>query len=356
MNTDTLPKISFGMIVLNGEPFVHYNLLTLYPFAHEIIIVEGAVIGAKGVSTADGHSQDSTLDTIHTFKANHDTDDKVILITKDRFWEEKDEMSQAYADVATGDYLWQVDSDEFYRSKDMKAIIQLLQNDPTISAVSFKMLTFWGNLDTITDGWYLRRGADIYHRLFKWGEGYQYVTHRPPTVVDEHGIDLRDKNWIDGTALAKQGIVMYHYSLLFPKQVYEKNTYYQSAGWSKNRRNKALEWTEQVYIKLQNPFRVHNVYDYPSWLERYIGEHPQYVLQMWQDIDAGIIDIERRPNHDINALLDTTSYQIQRFFIRRLDRPTYLLGQLRKRFIGPIVLKLIPKPIRSQIKRVFLSK
>ena len=35
------PRISFGMIVLNGEPFVRYNLRAIYPFAYEIIIVEG---------------------------------------------------------------------------------------------------------------------------------------------------------------------------------------------------------------------------------------------------------------------------------------------------------------------------
>ena len=28
-----LPRITFGMIVLNGEPFLEYNLRSLYPFA-----------------------------------------------------------------------------------------------------------------------------------------------------------------------------------------------------------------------------------------------------------------------------------------------------------------------------------
>ncbi|MFC1960142.1 hypothetical protein ACFLYO_05490 [Chloroflexota bacterium] len=38
--TNKLPRISFGMIVLNGLPFVSYNLRALYPFAHRIIAVE----------------------------------------------------------------------------------------------------------------------------------------------------------------------------------------------------------------------------------------------------------------------------------------------------------------------------
>ena len=34
-------KITFGIIVLNGEPFTKYCLRQLYPFAYEIIVVEG---------------------------------------------------------------------------------------------------------------------------------------------------------------------------------------------------------------------------------------------------------------------------------------------------------------------------
>ena len=53
MKTDKLlsSKITFGMIVLNGEPFIRYNLQALYPFAYQIIVVEGATIAAANVAT-----------------------------------------------------------------------------------------------------------------------------------------------------------------------------------------------------------------------------------------------------------------------------------------------------------------
>ena len=35
------PRVTFGIIVLNGEPFTRYCLRSLYPFAHQIIVVEG---------------------------------------------------------------------------------------------------------------------------------------------------------------------------------------------------------------------------------------------------------------------------------------------------------------------------
>ena len=55
------PRITFGMIVLNGEPFIRYNLRALYPFAHQIIVVEGAAPAAANIATGDGHSSDGTL-------------------------------------------------------------------------------------------------------------------------------------------------------------------------------------------------------------------------------------------------------------------------------------------------------
>lgn len=48
------PNITFGMIVLNGMPFVTYNVRALYPFAGQIIVVEGAAPGAASIASPDG--------------------------------------------------------------------------------------------------------------------------------------------------------------------------------------------------------------------------------------------------------------------------------------------------------------
>ena len=50
----SIPRITFGIIVLNGEPFTRYNLQALYPFAHEIIVVEGASLRAAPAATPTG--------------------------------------------------------------------------------------------------------------------------------------------------------------------------------------------------------------------------------------------------------------------------------------------------------------
>ena len=111
MHYADFPRISFGIIVLNGEPFTKYCLRQLYPHAYEIIVVEGG--SRKAIDEApEGHSTDGTLEALYEFKAQEDPEDKIQIITRDDFWTEKDEQSQAYAQVATGDHLWQVDIDE----------------------------------------------------------------------------------------------------------------------------------------------------------------------------------------------------------------------------------------------------
>lgn len=338
----TQPRITFGIIVLNGEPFTRYTLRALYPFAHEIIVVEGAAPAAAGVATPDGHSRDDTLKVLQNFKAEEDPEDKLQIVTREGFWSEKDEMSQAYAQRATGDYLWQVDMDEFYQPEAMQAVLDMLRDDPSITAMSFKMLTFWGAPHYQVDGWYLRSGAEIYHRLFKWGPGYTYVKHRPPTVHDEQGRDVRSLHWVNGYELAQRGILMYHYSLLFPKQVLFKSDYVQNAGW--NELNEAKRWADDNYMGLKNPFRVHNVYEQPSWLQRYPGEIPPQIEAMWRDIQSGKVEIETRKTDDVEQLLSSPSYQIRRQGVRwlgNLDRAYHRLQSS---------LEPVKRPLRKLLK------
>jgi hypothetical protein len=308
------PKITFGIIVLNGNPFVKYCLRSIYPFAYEIIVVEGGHESTKSVTTKDGHSIDGTLESLYEFKKEEDPENKLQIITRNGHWPQKDELGndrtpqcQAYAERATGDYLWQIDIDEFYKPEDMQYVINMLLNDPSISMVSFITYTFWGSPKYISDCWQLRRGSSEYHRLFKWGKNYQYVTHEPPTVVDEMGRNLRELNWVRGKYLKKKNIFMYHYSLLFPAQIRQKTILYREE--KPEYCEKIIEWADNCFFKLGDPYRVHNLYNSPSWLEKFSGNHPPEINNMMRDIYDGIITFELRRTDDIEKLLGSSSYQ-----------------------------------------------
>ncbi len=311
-------NITFGMIVLNGEPFIRYNLRALYPFAHQIIVVEGAGPSAKDSATIAGHSLDDTLASLRSFKNEEDPGNKLIIVTAedeghpDGFWSEKDEMSRAFAKRATGNYLWQVVTDEFYFEKDMKRIIGILSSGADM--VSFRMIAFWGGLKYMVDSfWLIWFRVHNYDRLFAWGKGYEYTKHRPPTVTDEQGKDLRLKRHITAEQMKDKGILLYHYSLLFPKQVERKAAYY--SGLRPYHFEEEGLWEKECYRVLSRPFRVHNNYKHISWLKRYRGPHPEQVMKMMDDIDSGVIKVESRDNRDVELLLRNPLYVIAGWFL-----------------------------------------
>jgi len=328
-----MPKITFGIIVLNGEPFIRYCLRSIYPFAYEIIVVEGGHEDVKSVCTSDGHSIDTTLETLYKFKEEEDPENKLTIVTKNGFWPHKDELgrsrtaqSRAYAERATGEYLWQIDIDEFYKKEDMEYVIRMLQESSDITAVTFPAYTFWGSINYICDSWSIRRGGEFYNRLFKWNQKYKYLTHEPPTVIDENGIDLHQKKWVSGKKMKKRNIYMYHYSLLFPWQVQQKVRVYKEEkpeGCSE-----LVEWAENNYFKLGNPKRVHNLYQFPSWLQRFKGTHPDQVISMMKDINEEKVKAEIRRTDDVELLLNSNKYKLDRMILKVGNPVDQVLTQL----------------------------
>jgi glycosyltransferase involved in cell wall biosynthesis len=346
----TRPKVTFGIIVLNGEPFTRYCLRALYPYAHEIIVVEGGHEDAGAAMTPDGHSVDGTLETLRAFKRTEDPEGKLTIVTRDGPWPKLDEMgrcrtpqSREYAERATGDYLWQVDIDEFYTPDAIERVLELLRERPEVTAISFLQRTFWGSLNCWADSWALRQGASEYHRLFKWGPGYRYLTHEPPTVLDESGKDLRARVWLRGRQLQRMGIELYHYSLLFPSQVRQKCAVYHDerpeyAG--------ILEWASTGYERILRPYRVHNLYRSPSWLRRFNGVHPPAAVQMVRDIENGVVDETLRDMSDVESLLRSPAYALGRVCLSAGDYADRLVrhvrtagGRLRRQALGLTALR-----------------
>lgn len=130
-----VPRLTFGLIVLNGEPFIRYWLRAVYPWAYQIIVVEGATPYASSVATPDGHSTDSTIDTIKEFQISEDPNGKVDLITAEDegypngFWPgEKTEMCKTFAKRVMGNYIVTLGIDEFFIEGDYSKIYDVLSN------------------------------------------------------------------------------------------------------------------------------------------------------------------------------------------------------------------------------------
>ncbi len=313
------PRITFGLIVLSGRPFIIPNVKSLYPYAHQIIVVEGACEAARSIAREDGHSIDGTYEDLLEFKRTSDPDDKVKVVTaadagfQSGFWPDKNAMSWAYASAATGNYLWQIDADEFYTDDDMTKLISLLAED-RYDTVSFETKTFFGGLEYELDGFYFRRDRGrVFHRLFRWGPGYQYKTHWPPTVIDENGTDLRALRWMGAEESARMGIFMYHYCYLFTQQVTNKMTYYDGVrtlkSQSQGKPRLYSRYAEAFSRGGTRPFRVHGVQDHLSWIRRYRGGHPQAILDMIENLKNDPSQSSFRDNTDVESWLSSISYR-----------------------------------------------
>jgi hypothetical protein len=184
-----------------------------------------------------------------------------------------------------------------------------------------------------------------YHRLFKWSEGYHYLTHEPPTVIDEHQIDLRKKHWFKGRKMKRKGIYMYHYSLLFPWQVEQKVRVYQDE--KPDLYSDIIEWADNNYFKLSNPFRVHNLYRHPSWLARFHGKQPEQVICMMKDIKQGHVNAKLRRTDDIEAIIDSPKYKFKIILLKIQDPSTRVISQLKR-------IKNIPNRIRKIRQKLML--
>jgi cellulose synthase/poly-beta-1,6-N-acetylglucosamine synthase-like glycosyltransferase len=152
-------KITFGCIVFNiletlPENMFEYCIQNIYEYAHEIIIVEGATKaishywdGDTSTFTSNGRSTDGTIEYLYKLQEKYP---KIKIIIGDGFWNGKTEMCNAYASIATGDYIWQLDSDEFYHENDIIKIIRLLDlQNP--DSVHFYANHFFGGFNYVID-------------------------------------------------------------------------------------------------------------------------------------------------------------------------------------------------------------
>ena len=233
-------KISVGMIVFNAESILPYGMLhacieQIYDIAHEIIIVEGAT-KADGIThrkdgdtsqfTKDGKSTDKTLDIIKSYP---DKNNKIKIITKNGFWNGKTEMCNSYSKIATGDYVWHIDSDEFYKENDIITIIKLLEKYNPF-AVHFYCNHFFGDWFHCIDencgtGW---SNAGPWMRIFKHKPGYsRWLSHEPPQYIYENNlISNNQRNILNRQFTLSRGIKLYHYGYVNFKQVLFKSKFY----------------------------------------------------------------------------------------------------------------------------------
>jgi hypothetical protein len=214
-------KIAFGMIVFEGDYVLKECLESIYPFASQILIAEGPV------TFWQQQGRTTSLDDTNVILENFPDPENKITIVHGQF-KEKDEQCNAYMKHLKDDidYFWQVDSDEVYKSKDIEKVIELLVNEKPTS-LGVKSCSFYGGFNNYISGF--EEATDNFLRIFKVYPGSKWLTHRPPTMMHQPDISVLPIKHINSDELYdKTGVLMYHYSYVFPSQVSKKIFYYKA--------------------------------------------------------------------------------------------------------------------------------
>jgi len=266
------------MIVCNGDYFLRECLENIYPHAHAICIAEGATKFWADVNEfTSPRSTDRTIDIITSFP---DPDRKIHLTQKDGYYGEKDEQCNWWMKLVPADsnYIWQIDSDEFYMSSDIIKMKQILVAG-NYTYVEFPVYNFFKNMHTIGVGGSEWAWDTPFPRLFKYRPGFTYTTHRPPTVCNLNGIDLRQVTPLNAKSV---DIWMWHYSYVLDQQVLEKMKYYQKVfgrnymdTWYKN---VWLRWTEENKDEIEAKHSTHPT-GTGAKTKLFLGPHPEVIIR-----------------------------------------------------------------------------
>ena len=221
-------KIAFGMIVFEGDYVLRQCLEQVYPYAEQILIAEGPV------SYWQRQGRTTSLDDTNKILSEFPDPDNKIKIVHGQY-SEKDDQCKAYMEHINDDidYIWNLDSDEVYKSADIEKMIKILENEKPTS-VGVRSCSFFGGFEDYLTGFELNR--DNFLRIFRFEKGATWLTHRPPTIKYPQGSEFnKNKIHINSNLLWESaGIQMYHYSYTFPHQVYKKVNYYKDSVSKQN--------------------------------------------------------------------------------------------------------------------------
>ena len=279
------------MIVFNGDFVLKECLESVYPYATQILISEGPVRYWQD----QGHttSTDKTNEIIDNFP---DPENKITVVHGQ--FEEKDEECRAYMPYMRDDidYIWNLDSDEIYKSEDIEKIINILEEEKYTS-VGVRSCSFYGGFDDFIGGFELAK--DNFLRIFKVYPNATWKTHRPPTIVAPAGTETLPEKHIDSDTLwNKYGVQMYHYSYVFPRQVREKIAYYKAKV---SRENCHPNYYEDIYLPWVRgdksvEFAWCGVHEFrpmsrgDAYTQKFEGDHPALIERKIEKFKKEIYD------------------------------------------------------------------
>lgn len=259
-----IPNITAGMIVYNGDDYIEYAIKAIYNYVSEIIIVEGAVKGyAKKY-----RSTDKTLSIIKRLKKN-DILNKIVLVQKNDFFDDKIEMQNEIAKRVTGEFYIKVDHDEIWKPETLTESILYMKNNPNVTVIKLPFIHFWTNFNLIAKDaggkW-----STKHPRVWRWNKSFKHVKsfnffQNPDKDFQKVASPFYEEVTLDNVE------PIFHFGYVRKlKQISNKIKYYKNRGIEKI--------AKDTFSKFKNKNdQTQPTQDVRSWAEDFEGELPEVI-------------------------------------------------------------------------------
>lgn len=179
-------KIGVTLCVLNEELYIGACLRALisHPAIAKIMVVESCCKHNEHAGNSQGLSRDNTAEEIEkVMKIDQELDQKITLCRYGFSSGKSEIQNYALDNVKNGmDYILAVDGDEIWKYEELDKMVAILESNPGINSMKFKMLNFWKRPDVIRFG----AGWDPSPvRLFKNFPGIHWDIHDAPVALED---------------------------------------------------------------------------------------------------------------------------------------------------------------------------
>jgi hypothetical protein len=239
-------------------------------------VVEGIVKELYKTGEFSLESEDGTIDYVFT--------EGIEYFCMSEPYRDKMEMQNHALENVDADYVWLVDSDEFYLQKDIIKIIDILKKHRP-EQVNVPLYNFFKSPHWIvnsTDEMFKILTTEV-PRIFKMREGLKFTNHRPPTV------NRKIKKLISGRKMLRQDILMYHFPYCFYNQVMLKTMLYNSMHGHANLK----EWFYSFFVPWDEENRERLEKEWGAWApdktsftQRFKNIVPKAVKPIFKDMEG----------------------------------------------------------------------
>jgi predicted O-methyltransferase YrrM len=282
------PRFSFLMTVFNGMPFLEFALRSVYEFANEIIVVEGAVEECRFAATESGGSTDGTVECLRHFP---DPQGKLRLVQG--LWPDQGAMREEALRHVTGDYVWLLNADEVFRHGDLEKVRRLVRERPQITQINFIPDHLWKGFDDVVVSPHFFEAEAHSRRVFQFAPGARFVAHHAPALLLPGSTQTtEEQHCVSGDETRALGIAPCRCGLVVESRVAQRIELEHRCGRGRQGGVDLHEWLRECYGKWTPLNREEIERRHPVWpggggshTQPFRGEHPEALrafIRDWQ--------------------------------------------------------------------------